>query len=290
MIKKNKKFAFSLIELSIVLLIIGILIAGVTSSSRLIAEFKLSSARAKSQGSPVNSIKGLYFWLDSTAEKAIDGDVDYGSGVDNFYDQNIQSSVKLDFLQTDSTKRPVYNKDLINGLPALVFDGVDDFLQSNVAIAISDIAPENENTIFFVGNIYHDDAMPFPGYFNIQDSTGAQRIYFTSFSGASRFTYVEDITNSINGGSLLGGSKIVTLENRKQVQSIYLNGELSVAATTTAEFDNFTSNFYIGSQDGTQNFAKMDVGEIIVFNRALKNEEREDVERYLSEKWKININ
>jgi len=40
----NKK-AFSLIELSIVILIIGIFVAGVTSSSRLLKQMKLTSAR-----------------------------------------------------------------------------------------------------------------------------------------------------------------------------------------------------------------------------------------------------
>ena len=61
------KKAFSLIELSIVLLIIGILIAGVTQSSRLIEQFKLTSARSKTKSSPVNSITGLSMWLETTA-------------------------------------------------------------------------------------------------------------------------------------------------------------------------------------------------------------------------------
>lgn len=42
---KNKK-AFSLIELSIVILIIGIIVAGVTQGLRLINAFRLSSAKS----------------------------------------------------------------------------------------------------------------------------------------------------------------------------------------------------------------------------------------------------
>lgn len=49
---KNKfNKAFSLIELSIVILIIGILVAGVTSSSRLINQMRLTSARTLTQSS-----------------------------------------------------------------------------------------------------------------------------------------------------------------------------------------------------------------------------------------------
>ncbi|MFM7621329.1 MAG: prepilin-type N-terminal cleavage/methylation domain-containing protein [Alphaproteobacteria bacterium] len=43
---KNFCKAFSLIELSIVILIIGILVAGVTQSSRLIRQMKLLSAQS----------------------------------------------------------------------------------------------------------------------------------------------------------------------------------------------------------------------------------------------------
>ena len=55
--KQNR--AFSLVELSIVILVIGIVIAGVTQTSRLIGQMKLSSARTLSQSSDVNGIKDL---------------------------------------------------------------------------------------------------------------------------------------------------------------------------------------------------------------------------------------
>jgi len=59
-LKKNKiSQAFSLIELSIVILIIGILVAGVTQSSRLVTQFRLLSARNMTQSSPVPTIKDL---------------------------------------------------------------------------------------------------------------------------------------------------------------------------------------------------------------------------------------
>ena len=54
--------------LSIVIVIIGIVIAGVTSGSVLVAKYKLSTARTLTQSSPVNSISGLYLWFDATSE------------------------------------------------------------------------------------------------------------------------------------------------------------------------------------------------------------------------------
>jgi prepilin-type N-terminal cleavage/methylation domain-containing protein len=51
--------AFSLIELSIAVLIIGIIIAGITQSSSLIQKMALSSARSLTSSSPVASMRDL---------------------------------------------------------------------------------------------------------------------------------------------------------------------------------------------------------------------------------------
>lgn len=67
-----KKNAFSLIELSIVILIIGILIVGVAQSGSLVGKFRLSSARNLTQNSSVASIPGMIFWVDSVSEKSFD--------------------------------------------------------------------------------------------------------------------------------------------------------------------------------------------------------------------------
>lgn len=63
----NKK-AFSLIELSIVILIIGILIAGVTQGSRLVGAMRLASAKALTQSSPIASMRNLHSWYEATSE------------------------------------------------------------------------------------------------------------------------------------------------------------------------------------------------------------------------------
>ena len=68
-----KKTAFSLIELTIVLIIIGLLATVVIGSQSLINSATLSSARSKTKASPVNHIENLVFWLDSTSENSFDG-------------------------------------------------------------------------------------------------------------------------------------------------------------------------------------------------------------------------
>ena len=60
--------AFSLIEISMVILIIGILIAGVATANSLIAKSRISSAQTLTISSPINSIKDTALWLESSTD------------------------------------------------------------------------------------------------------------------------------------------------------------------------------------------------------------------------------
>jgi len=97
MSKNKSKTAFSLIEISIVILIIGILVAGVTQSSRLIRAIRLQTARSITTSSPVASIKNLTMWYETTLEKSIDeAERQDGIEVSKWYDVNPTSVTKND--------------------------------------------------------------------------------------------------------------------------------------------------------------------------------------------------
>jgi prepilin-type N-terminal cleavage/methylation domain-containing protein len=122
-INKNKyslKKAFSLIELSIVILIIGILVAGVTQSSRLVSRMRILSARSITQSAPVSSIKDLYSWHETVLESSFDeAEASDGTRITNWYDFNPQTSTdKILINQTDVNLKPLYSSGKINGLPA----------------------------------------------------------------------------------------------------------------------------------------------------------------------------
>lgn len=120
----NYKKAFSLIELSIVILIIGILVAGITQSSRLIRQMRLSSARSITQSSPVSTIKDLMVWLESTSEKSFDdAEEENGLTVTNWYDLNPQGSFKYNAKANNVADKPTFVENGINGLPVLSATG-----------------------------------------------------------------------------------------------------------------------------------------------------------------------
>lgn len=120
MISKNK--AFSLIELSIVVLIIGILISGITQGSRLIKASKLQTAKTLTLSSDVNSIKDLAMWLETSLDNSVT--IDSSSTVTKWNDINPQSMSKINAYNTGYTL-PVYVENVINGLPVIRFSGTE---------------------------------------------------------------------------------------------------------------------------------------------------------------------
>jgi len=132
--KKNK--AFSLVELSVVILIIGILIAGVTQSGRLIRQIKLSTARSLTSSSDVASIRDVTAWFEATTAGVftdVNGntDIDDKSKLRAWRDINPQKSISDKPIMINGTavdgstnnSEPKYIISGINGLPSVYFDG-----------------------------------------------------------------------------------------------------------------------------------------------------------------------
>jgi prepilin-type N-terminal cleavage/methylation domain-containing protein len=111
---KNQQ-AFSLIELSIVILIIGILVAGITQSSRLIGQMRIQSAKNLTLNSPVSSIKSIHIWLETTTQNSFSSEQpDDNYLVESWNDINPQSSYKNNALQSNDSQKPFYKKNNIS--------------------------------------------------------------------------------------------------------------------------------------------------------------------------------
>ena len=153
MFKAKQKLAFSLIELSVVILIIGILVLGVTQGSRMMKEAKLKSARSLTSSSPVTSIPSLSMWLDSTAERSFDDAERVGGGtISNWYNVNPQSSDNKinNVAQTTPTKKPLYVVNGIGGLPSIRFDGANNYLSIASNSTVDLPTSNNPRTLFVV--------------------------------------------------------------------------------------------------------------------------------------------
>jgi len=288
---RKLKNAFSLIELSIVILIVGILVAGVTSSSRLIKRMKITVAQNLTQSSPVPSIKDLAVWYESSLEKSfIDSEESDGTPITTWFDNNIQSSFKYDFKQATVANQPKFSEGIINNLPAVRFDGVDDFMMaSQVGINSKGL------TAFVVGQ-----RVAYGGSFQVSlaglaagqtDDTNSGSVvafadfgnYFVSGTGLQWFTN--------NGSNHQGNGSPFILDTvfNGTGNVIYLNGLGGAGYGITTNF--LIDSLRVGCKysNAPANFFNGFISEVIIYTRALSTEERRAVEAYLSKKYAIKV-
>lgn len=303
--------AFSLIEISIVLLIIGILVAGVTQSSRLIAQSKINSAKAMTQSAPVSSVKNLMLWIETTSEASFDDtEEDEGLALTNWYDINPQVSVKSSFAGT-TTARPLYKNNIINGLPAVLFDGTNDFMTSaNFPNIIT-----GASTVFIVAKL--PSTLASRPIFSKRPSaafgSSAPNIQLsTHATAATGWQYCDAAATATDGTTCnyTAATTSVATSGNYVVSLVYTANSATGSGTSTASGFNFfqdgvgkgygattggttpnlsvTASLFLG-KDGTSSpaFYNGYLGELIIFDRALKKEERQSIEAYLGKKWGI---
>lgn len=304
---KNKK-AFSLIELSIVLLIIGIIIVGVTQSSRMIKQFRLSSARSQTESSPATSIPDMIAWYDATTERSFSEaeseDAALTSpdvGISTWYDLNTSLSNKNNATEgTDSAKRPLYYANCINGLPCVRFDGVNDALSFSGTSLVG-----NDYTIFVVEQRRTAVANYFLGKSSAPTANTTLHLGYSTtallkFAQGSSTDYytvtVDDYSAPIarlhtfvNGAIALanvtGADLYHYLNGSATASTLAVAGSPSTTMTTLTDYSNAVIG---GGHNGTSmTYFNGDIGEIIIYSRYLKVEERVAVEDYLTKKWGI---
>ncbi len=116
---KNQLQAFSLIELSIVVLIIGLIVAGVLGGKKLVELSSLSKARTLTNSSPVNGIEDLVFWFETTSKDSIPpAQAIDGTTITTWYNLNPQMNNKNNLIQGGTYSGPVYRTATINSLPS----------------------------------------------------------------------------------------------------------------------------------------------------------------------------
>ena len=302
----NKK-AFSLIELSIVILIIGILVAGVTTSSRLIRAMKLISAKQLTQSSPVLTIPDLLAWFEPTKEGIFGSgsagtytplaNPDDGQRIATWKDGNPRLTAGGELLATQTTinNQPFYVENGINGLPTLNFVD-DDFLEYADNVGLSTGA-----TIFVVFKA--SDFLTFRQIF-----VGGGIDLGTSQNGGNKCVALAHLNgagwyggwNSSNALSYDTSSPMLCrFSYSKGIIQSFMNGSPDTQtnaglAYPLSRHNNGSQNFtidYIASQyiqTTLYNFHGY-ISELIVYGRGLKTDEVSDIEKYLARKYAIKL-
>ena len=310
--KNNFKKAFSLFEISIAILIVGILTAAISKGVDLAYDMRLATARSLTDKAPMYGIDNLELWLETTSKESLATGTASFVNVENPADRQaigrwndlnpatLNSSYKNHASQATSALQPLYTKDGINGLPALWFDGANDHIASTNNFSII-----NNFTVFIVGFPQASctiNTVPHVG-------TSNQKYIFYPQYGDGVFPYnnsagagvslcenfiapVEHTTNYMP--YVIQNSRVIkkpiqfTLKYSNRKPTLYLNSTDSYSgnASTKNVFPSltFAGNIIAGDNYG---YFKGFIGEIIVYSTDLSDTDRKLIETYLIEKWRI---
>jgi prepilin-type N-terminal cleavage/methylation domain-containing protein len=285
---KKYKNGFSLVELSVSLIIIAALALVILSGTGIKKTARISGAKTMTTAANLSSFGDLILWLDAVNMDNLivetDGTVSSWNDI-----SSPLSDISLE--QPTQSARPIYTEDIINGLPAVRFDGTNDVLQElgKNSLLINDdfttfIVYASNHTRVYGVLLGHVSCEPTRVGYAITDrnTPGLIENYLFPTYGAFGTTS----TPSSDG-------YIVVYKHDGGTHTIQQNE--SVSSTTIGFSSPVEGDVYIGAGKelsgscNTQFFADADIGEVIMFKRALTAHEISGIINYLSKKWKIGM-
>jgi len=288
----NKKKAFSLIEISVVILVIGILISGISLAFDMYTETSLKTAQSLTKSSRILRIDELSLWLESTSDNAFTKEKGDNKAISIWKDINPKSTFPIATNSTSASLYPSYISSAINNLPAASFSKTSPSIGDCLTISNNYLINNSENFVLYL--IYNpktlDDGI-------IIEKNNATSTNFPFSLELNSGYYKFSVKNSANNISVIGAKRakintpnLIRLSRVKGSQiEIMINDVSSQTIDTLTSSTLNDSELSIGCRNGATpaNFINGDIGEVAFFNRSLNNSETKDIEDYLYKKWKI---
>ena len=301
----HKKQAFSLLELSVVIVIIGILITGIMKGGSLVSASRLNAARSLTARSPVGEINGLAAWYETTSLQSFgrrnattpasisaiqlkESDPielwrDIGPKcINNYAIFNSSGSTQVDYngtcnalSQATINSRPSYSLSGINNLPSVSFARGQTLLLNALKDGVLNVS--TKIVVFSV------DSKPSSGNFaTILDNNPAT---------TSQRIFINPTNISVNNGGTDANTAITYSIKKTYIVAVIFNGSNSYYKINSGDITpantigtNSSNNLTVGGE----NFVGK-ISEIIIFNRMLKETEITEIFNYLGKKYKVTV-
>ena len=277
-LRKKSRKAFSLIEVSIVIVIIGLLIVGVVGSKHLVKKARINSAQAVTRSSIINGTLNNKLWLESSLDELALGEgLSTGDALTSWADM---SPNKMAIAISAVGSGPTYSNS-INSVQAVKFDADSNsnYLQIDNAAFLNG----TNYTIFITEKRTATNGVS--GNYLLEASSSLAVGYESGSAIIQTHgeSSSEDNQSSIEALSSYSNKPRVLTFTHSSVDGnkIYINATLANEDSTsnaTTHLSGITT-LAIG-----KNF-NGEIGEIVIFDRKLKTIERESIEDYLSNKW-----
>ena len=288
-IKKINKKAFSIIEISVVILIVSVMVAGIATGRSMITKSRLTNAKSLTQKSIVNEMgDDLIAWYETSLESS-------------FIPSEAKTDGSLITVWKDSNKSAITKNDAKIGVSPTLVQNV--FYNSIPGVRFTGTQYLNFNGKKFAKNSYT--------VFVVEQRSTGEANYYNSFISSSIRGWAIRLSLGYYGSnnilqSHFSNDLLTVVPNYKpQTPSIHtflfnntigkqytLNGKFKYTTSPTQpESLNSYNSATIGYHQGpTQTYYyKGDLAEIIMFKRSLKTEEVEAIESYLGSKYGIPV-
>lgn len=294
--KITPKKAFSLIELSVVIVIIGLIIGGITSGKSLVRTSKVSAARSVTLSSQIATIPGMVLWTEtSTKDAFLSSEIANNSQLTTWYNREPSGFLTKNNLTAAASANALYQEIGMNDLPTV---------NMNVA--------GNMKVASFAGSALTTATIVIVFKPTIAPTSTATIIADSGAAANSTFSIgIKDTKVTLDAGTpvetLIASNPASFVLNGQYILVVYFNGSTSrVFANTTSAVNNVTTEvggagatlnpgsnilngLTIGANKSGSSGIAAEISEVIVYNRALKDTERQDVMSYLSKKYKITV-
>lgn len=181
--------------------------------------------------------------------------------------------------------RPTFYESIINGKPAVRFDGLGKFFSTPLT------GPGANFTIFIVSASASENSGQSQIRFQALSTTNF--VVFPWTSGGAGSPLAIDVNNGGVSGLATGFGTSFSVEAYRSAASAtngrqtWSNGVILAQQDTGSGALNVP--LYIGAYGGASEFFSGDITEIIIYNAALTDEQRQQVEQYLGTKYGITI-
>ena len=276
-----KPRAFSLIEISVVIIIIGIFIAGVVVADGMVSKFRIAAAKNLTQSSPISTFKDAALWLESSLDSSFNSsEAQNGASLSTWYDQ--KNSPNKVIVNTAGVS-PTYSN-TINRVHAVEFDGTSNkhftfdgsFLNgTDYTIMILEKRKSSKSNNYFLGT---------PG-------SGLNNSLSLGYSANNQIIHAQGSNSYPSGISAYSSSKdaprvFIFTHSSSYGNQTYINGVLAAENTDPAALAHLSG---IGTVSIGQDYVG-EIGEIAILTSALSVSDRKLAEDYLGKKWTSSIN
>lgn len=197
--------------------------------------------------------------------------------------------------QVDSTKRPTWRGNAVNGKPVLRFDGTNDFLRSLSAANPALVGADGSFTAFAVVSRTAANT----GGFSIADQDNDAAPNRTAQFLRTFNNNLESIAFNNTGSAFVDAGPSMGVANQSYIVSStrtttsvesFVNGVSNGSTAVTGTGNTTSAIFSIGAYNGgTLSHWPGDIAEVIIYNRNLTASERATVHSYLQDRYAVTV-